>query len=68
MSILKNLVMNAAEAIQSGRGTGAIWVEEHLVGEDLVFTVQDNGPRLSPVMQNLFRWLLHQVQPGDGEY
>lgn len=56
MSILKNLVMNAAEAIQSGRGTGAIWVEEHLVGEDLVFTVQDNGPGISPrAMQNLFR-------------
>ena len=56
MSILKNLVMNAAEAIQSGRGTGAIWVEEQLVGEDLVFTVQDNGPGISPrAMQNLFR-------------
>ena len=48
MSILKNLVMNAAEAIQSGRGTGAIWVEEQLVGDDLVFTVQDNGPGISP--------------------
>lgn len=31
-------------------------MEEHLVGEDLVFTVQDNGPGISPrAMQNLFR-------------
>ena len=30
MSILKNLVINAAEAIQSGKGTGVIWVDERV--------------------------------------
>ena len=33
MSVLKNLVMNAAEAIQSGRGSGMILVEERVVRE-----------------------------------
>ena len=56
MSILKNLVINAAEAIQGDRGTGAIWVDEQVEGENLILTVQDNGPGLSPrAMRNLFR-------------
>ena len=60
--------VNAAEAIQSA-GTGAIWVEEHLVGEDLVFTVQDNGPGSPPVpCRTCSGGLLHQVQPETGEY
>ena len=56
MSILKNLVINAAEAIQSGKGTGAIWVEEQVEDDTLVLTVQDNGPGISPrAMRNLFQ-------------
>lgn len=56
MSILKNLVINAAEAIQSGIGTGMIWVEEQVEEGDLILTVQDNGPGISErAMRNLFR-------------
>ena len=56
MSILKNLVMNAAEAIQSGKGTGMILVEERIAREQLVLTVRDTGPGISKrAMQNLFQ-------------
>lgn len=56
MSILKNLVINAAEAIQSGIGTGIIWVEERVEEGQLILTVQDNGPGISQrAMRNLFR-------------
>ena len=56
MSILKNLVMNAAEAIQGGKGTGMIMVEERIVREQLVLTVRDTGPGISKrAMQNLFQ-------------
>lgn len=63
MSVLKNLVMNAAEAIQSGLGSGMILVEERVVpGADGV-TVRDTGPGISkramaePVPGGLF----HQI-------
>ena len=56
MSILKNLVINAAEAIQSGKGTGVIWVDERVEEGQLLLTVQDNGPGISPrAMRNLFQ-------------
>ena len=56
MSILKNLVINAAEAIQSGRGTGAIWVDERVEDGALFLIVQDNGPGIPPrAMRNLFQ-------------
>ena len=56
MSILKNLVINAAEAIQSGRGTGAIWVDERVEDGALILIVQDNGPGIPPrTMRNLFQ-------------
>lgn len=56
MSVLKNLVMNAAEAIQSGRGSGMILVEERVVREQMVLTVRDTGPGISKrAMQNLFQ-------------
>ena len=56
MSILKNLVINAAEAIQSGRGTGAIWVDERVEDGALILIVQDNGPGIPPrAMRNLFQ-------------
>ena len=59
MSILKNLVTNAAEAIQSqdDRGSqGLILVDIRRQGDLLALTVRDNGPGLSErAMQNLFR-------------
>ena len=56
MSILKNLVINAAEAIQSGKGTGVIWVDERVEEGQLLLTVQDNGPGITPrAMRNLFQ-------------
>lgn len=56
MSILKNLVMNAAEAIQGGRGTGIILVDEKIVRGELILTVRDTGPGISGrAMQNLFQ-------------
>lgn len=56
MSILKNLVMNAAEAIQSGNGSGVVMVEERIAREQLVLTVRDTGPGISKrAMQNLFQ-------------
>lgn len=48
--------MNAAEAIQSGRGSGMILVEERVVREQMVLTVRDTGPGISKrAMQNLFQ-------------
>lgn len=56
MSILKNLVMNAAEAIQSGNGSGVVMVEGRIAREQLVLTVRDTGPGISKrAMQNLFQ-------------
>lgn len=56
MSILKNLVMNAAEAIQSGKGSGMVMVEEKVVRDQLMLTVRDTGPGISKRdMQNLFQ-------------
>ena len=56
MSILKNLVMNAAEAIQSGKGAGMVTVDERVFREQLVLTVRDTGPGISKrAMQNLFQ-------------
>lgn len=59
MSILKNLVTNAAEAIQGqdDRGSqGLILVDVRRQGDLLALTVRDNGPGLSErAMQNLFR-------------
>lgn len=56
MSIVKNLVMNAAEAIQSGTGMGVIQVEEWVEEGRLALVVRDNGPGIQPrAMQHLFQ-------------
>ena len=44
MSVLKNLVGNAIEAIEAGRGEGTIWVSEHKEGQRYLFEVEDDGP------------------------
>lgn len=56
LSILKNLVTNAVEAIQSDTGRGSVRVEEYLKHGMLVLKVSDDGPGISRrAMPNLFK-------------
>lgn len=56
LSVLKNLVTNAVEAIQSTSGTGLILVDASLHHGYLVLRVTDNGPGIKPrAMNNLFK-------------
>ncbi len=56
LSILKNLVMNAVEAIQSGKGHGTVEVDCRTEGEYLTVCVTDDGPGIPPrVLPYLFR-------------
>ena len=48
LSILKNLVTNAVEAIQSGRSSGTVRVETGVEGEEFLLTVSDDGPGIPP--------------------
>ena len=48
MAVLKNLVNNAIEAIESDRKFGMIYIEEHLTDGNYVFRVTDDGPGISP--------------------
>ena len=55
LSVIKNLVTNAVEAIQSDRGRGTVRVEEFVKRGHLHLVVIDNGPGISPrAMKNLF--------------
>ena len=47
LSILKNLVTNAIEAIQGAGGRGIVLVEERVEGDTLFLTVSDDGPGIS---------------------
>ena len=47
MNILKNLVVNAIEAIEGDRKSGEIRISEYREGQDYVFRVSDNGPGMS---------------------
>ncbi len=47
MSVLKNLVVNAVEAIESGGGQGTILIREEKDGSSYRFTVEDDGPGIS---------------------
>lgn len=47
MNILKNLVVNAIEAIEGDRKSGEIRISERREGQDYVFRVADNGPGMS---------------------
>jgi two-component system sensor histidine kinase YcbA len=53
LSVLKNLVTNALEAIQAHSGRGSVWVEALIQGENLLLTVRDDGPGISPRRQKL---------------
>lgn len=47
MSVLKNLVVNAVEAVESGAGQGTILIREEKDGPSYRFTVEDDGPGIS---------------------
>ena len=53
LSVLKNLVTNAVEAIQSADGYGCVRADVAVEGETLVMTVSDDGPGISPRKQKL---------------
>ncbi len=56
LSVLKNLVTNAVEAIQSSSGRGCVRVEEYVKHGMLVLKVTDDGPGISRrAMTNLFK-------------
>ena len=53
LSVLKNLVTNAVEAIQAGPGHGNVQVDCRVQGGDLRLQVTDNGPGISKRAMNL---------------
>ena len=53
LSVLKNLVTNAVEAIQSADGRGCVRADITVEGENMVMTVSDDGPGISPRKQKL---------------
>ena len=53
LSVLKNLVTNAVEAIQADAGAGVVRVDASVQGEKLCVTVADNGPGISLRRQKL---------------
>lgn len=53
LSVLKNLVTNAVEAIQADSGHGCVRVDTVAQGDTLVMTVVDDGPGISPRKQKL---------------
>ena len=56
MAVLKNLVNNAIEAIESDRKSGTICIEEHLRDGNYIFRVSDDGPGISPRhLPNIFK-------------
>ena len=55
LSVIKNLVTNAVESIQSDQGRGTVRVQEFVKRGRLHLVVIDNGPGISPrAMKNLF--------------
>lgn len=52
MSILRNLVTNAIEALEQEGTGGTIRVEEFLEGDAIAFRVEDDGPGVPPRMRD----------------
>lgn len=56
LSILKNLVTNAVEALQNDSGRGTVSVKEYIKKGFLYLQISDNGPGISKrAMSNLFK-------------
>ena len=56
LSILKNLVTNALEAIQAGKGRGLVRVDCRREEDSLLLQVEDDGPGIPPrAMELLFQ-------------
>ena len=56
MNILKNLVTNATEAIETGEKGDKITIEQGLVDNQYIITVKDNGPGISKRhLPNIFK-------------
>ena len=56
MAVLKNLVNNAIEAIESGARRGTIQIGEHLKDGQYEFSVSDDGPGISARhLPNIFK-------------
>ena len=56
LSVIKNLVTNAVEAVQSAGSQGTVLVEGFLKHGALILRVSDNGPGISPrAKNNLFK-------------
>ncbi len=53
LSILKNLVTNSVEAIQSGSGRGIVHVDSWSNGDRLYLQVKDDGPGILPRTMSL---------------
>lgn len=47
MTVFKNLVVNAIEAIEPTKKTGMIWIREYKKDGNYVFEVEDDGPGIS---------------------
>ena len=56
MNILKNLVTNAIEAMESGEKGDTVSIEQALVEDEYIFVVKDNGPGISKRhLPNIFK-------------
>ncbi len=56
MAVLKNLVNNAIEAIESDERKGSIYIQQRREGSDYLFLVSDDGPGISPKhLPNIFK-------------
>ena len=56
MSILKNMVTNAIEAMETAHKGDTITINQYFVDGNCIFTVTDNGPGISPRhLKNIFK-------------